>query len=429
MVFTGKSFIKIFNDMRWNFYQKNRELSQITMLQFFSLEENLFRNYLQQLLSDEKRGDYQTMLAEYIRLYIKNRECNYSERLNNNVQIFLEEVPGIDTSKITLRPKPPYIKDAKLNPDFRKRVESDVPKEFNNFEKAFYLFIKLCRKLSHDEDDLSNKVEFAINHTDINRLQEVDEDNNIVVCYEWVVILALFYEIFNISYEITGDEVFGRNHLGINVLYDNVLINFEATLGITCSDLTRIKNNIQAGGISPIQACTMDEAYKIIESINKVYTYYEEKENQKYYLEHELIKQEREKIDNFSILSCRQKMQIFVEKIISSPHKNLVDNIKYMQIWQKILFSKDDTLSLNNIIVKDYQEDKNKYTVGVLLSCQLDDECTEYYVYSRQYGFQSITKEQLLSYLDNSIIEFINENDKLKVSSRFSNQVRQNKCF
>lgn len=427
--FAEKKFEKIFEDMRWDFYQKGRTINQIAMLQFFCLEEEKFKNYLDQLLSSEKKGDYQTMLAEYIRLYIKGREDDYSKRLLKNVSTFLEKIPDIDVSKITLRPKPAYMKNAKLNSGFRDRIVSDVPKEFNNFEKAFYLFIKLCHILSHDEADLSDKVNYTINHKDINRLQEVDENNNIIVCYEWIVILALFFELFDIPYEITGDEKYGRWHLGINVLYDNVLINFEATLGITCCDLTRIKNNIEAGGISPVQSCTQEEAFKIISSMGKVYKYLEERENKRYYLEHEIIQQEREKIGDLSNLSNSQKIQMFMEKIILSPHKNIVDNIKYMQIWQKILFSKDNTLSLSNILMKDFQENQSDYKVGVLLSFQSDDQCIEYFVYSKQYGFQRIMKEQFVSYLDNSIIEFIDEKDKVEVSSLISDQTGQNKCL
>lgn len=423
MSYNGKNFIKILEDARWKYYQNEREVGKISLLYFFNLDEEEFQKYLNQLLTGEKKGDYKSMLAEYIRLYIRGKEDQYSEILKKNVNTFLEKVPDLDLSKVTLRPKPVYMKDAKLNSGFRDRIVNSVPQNFNNFEKAFYLFVKLCHTLSHDEADLSSKVEFTINHTDINRLQEVDENNNIIVCYEWVVILALFYEVFNISYEITGDEVFGRNHLGINVLYDNLLINFEATLGITCSDLTRVKNNIQAAGISLVQSCSNDECYKIIESIDKVYKYFEEKENQKYYPEPELINQERKKIVN---LSSRQRIQMFMEKVILSPHKNIVDNMKYMQLWKQILFSKDNTLLLSNIIYNSEQKNGNKYEVGILLSCQIDDDI-EYFIYTSQYGFKEITKEQFEISLDNSTIEFINENDKLKISSQNTDTLGQNK--
>ena len=117
---------------------------------------------------------------------------------------------------------------------------------------------------------------------------------------------------------------------------------------------------------------------------------------------------------------------MFMEKVILSPHKNIVDNMKYMQLWKQILFSKDNTLLLSNIIYNSEQKNGNKYEVGILLSCQIDDDI-EYFIYTSQYGFKEITKEQFEISLDNSTIEFINENDKLKISSQNTDTLGQNK--
>ena len=404
-------YLKDFKDIRFQFYQQGRIINTEKMFKFFSLNSDQFKDGLYQLSESKNSGDYMVIIAEFIRLYLEPNLRFCSELILNNFLEFKKQYPNINLSKVNLLPRPKYMEDAKLNSAFRDRVINSVPKEFNTFEKAFYLFIKMCQTLSHDEHDFDKTLNCPINHADINRIQEIDENNNIIVCYEFVVILALFFEEFDIPYEIVYDQKYGRWHLGINVLYDNILINLEATLGIVDCDLVKIKNNIRAGGIFPY-TCTLTEGIEIVDCMNRVYDHLEKEEKQKYYLENELVKHERQQIDNLLSLTDEQKFEMFKEKILSSSLKSIVDIFKCMEIWKKVFFFKKTTLVLRPVLKKIPQGTEKDYDVVILLNFQTDYE--KYYFYSKQDGFQKMIDGQLLDYIENGIIKFIEEEGDCK---------------
>ena len=46
---------------------------------------------------------------------------------------------------------PSYLKKTKINEEFKKIILKDIPKEFNDIEKSFLIYIKMCSILDYDE--------------------------------------------------------------------------------------------------------------------------------------------------------------------------------------------------------------------------------------------------------------------------------------
>ena len=411
--FLNKKEIKRFNYLKGLIsYDKGIEyIKDDSFLYYYEQEYKLFNtsivfNYL--LLDHDKFKDILNeeliiIILTFIKKYTIDNFYLYPENMIKNIKYmnnYSSEYNVLD--KIFLKEKPEFIKQAKLNKNFKNKIIKNISKDFNNFEKSFYIYIKLCSMLSHDEAELSKVKNYIIDHYNINRIEEVDDKNNLIVCYEFATIFALFLDIFNINYEVVGDCKFGSRHLSINVLDGDALVNFEATNGIFDSDLTKIKNHIEACGVNIVKANPreMDNIYR---SIEKVYKYLSEEEYENYYLESDIIKQFRKRIDNLKSLNDDKKLEIFMEEVRNSPYINIVDTIKYMYLWRKVLFKNSDIFNINEIVLK-----TNIDSVVTIISFKKDNDYV-YYLYFKS-SFELISKQEIIDNFKNNIFEYTHLN-------------------
>ena len=326
--------------LEYYYQEQYHKIANSKMVSILSLEPQKFKNMLWKKSNNDLDDELIVALITFINKYINTNYYLYPEYMTSNIEIIkklAEEYTVI--SPIKLKDKPDFLKKAKLNAKFKDKILKMIPKDFSKFSQAFYLYIKLCNILSQDEVYISKKREYTIDHQNIDRLQEIDENNHLVLCYEFVTILALFFEELGIEYEIIGSDQYGDKHLSINVKYKDTLINFEATNGLSESDLTKAKNNIQVCGVN-IDKANPKDMDTISEMMDQVYDYLKHEEQQPMYLESDLIRKLRERIDNLAHLTNQDKFKIFIEEIASIPFDGYIDISKSMKIWKKVLFKK-----------------------------------------------------------------------------------------
>ena len=249
--------------------------------------------------------------------------------LDNYVNFILEKVNKYKKMKSNKQ-----LNKIKLKSEFVISIIKDIPNSFTDLEKVIFIYIKLCNLLTHDINDLYRNS-YNINHKNISRLKTININNNIIVCYEFTHILAKILDLFNIKYEIGGDNVYGRGHSYLNIYYKNSIICFDATRGLVNCDMTRSKNNIRVCNILPVNDDILEELEL---SIDNVYSYIEKKYQKKYYNECEYIN--NNKINN---LNYSERIKVFFSKISKSLLPPM-DNIKYIYLLKKMLFSNDELI-------------------------------------------------------------------------------------
>ena len=124
---------------------------------------------------------------------LKNRlkEIKSSEKVD--VQMLNEY---LDTNDLLL-------KQIKVNPELQDLILSDISPEFNDLEKAIYVYIKMCKVLTYDEEffAVNQKGPLSEKHKTINNISNISLTNNKVVCYEFDAIYSYFLHKLGINYK------------------------------------------------------------------------------------------------------------------------------------------------------------------------------------------------------------------------------------
>ena len=360
------------------------------LINLFSKESNCFKNIVNNI--KENNRDELMILLKKFALFLNNRTENAN--IKNNINYILSITNEYEiVDKIKIKKKPSYIDKIKIDESFGFNIIKNIPFGFTKLEIAIYIYIKLCSLLTHDVNDIYRNS-YNINHKNINRLKDINRENNIIVCYEFVGIFAKLLELFNIDYEISGDQVYGRGHTYINIIYKESIICFDSTKGIVDCDLTKVKNNIRVCNIIPIKA----NPYMIRvlnNSVNNVYDYLDKYENKHYYFENDFVRLNKEN----KCLSMEDKINLFFEKIFNTQLQP-VDNIKYIYLLRKCIFEHNEVY----ISIIERKNLKNNSKLAIIFSFNINNSFI-YYLYEYPNVFKYINKE---------VIEELIINDKFK---------------
>ena len=180
-----------------------------------------------------------------------------------------------------------------INNEFAKMIISSIPENITQLEKAIYVYIKLCKLLSYDDEfllyitrALSKKEMSSTNHTKIDNLANINESNNSVVCWEFVAIYGKILSMIGINSYVYDTELFedapvevvdereyfeqryGKWHPGFAVNVDNQI--FSISINAMVGDLSLAKHNYELKEIKSLHN-DEEEKKKFKETINKVY--------------------------------------------------------------------------------------------------------------------------------------------------------------
>lgn len=390
---TYKRFLINTNNYFEYTYENNLKIySSKKLIKLFLQKSNKFKS----IIYNEYNKKESMVLLKSFALYLNNKKYIYNEDIKNNVMYILSITVDYEViGKINIRKKPKYLEKAHINPHFILDIIKCIPSNFTDLEKAIYVYIQLCKTLTHDVNDIYRNS-YTINHKNIKRLEKINIENNIIVCYEFVSIFAKILELFHIEYEIGGDKVYGRGHTYLNMLYKDAIICFDATRGIIDCDLTRAKNSIQVCNALPVKAnpYILDE---LSESIKKVYNYFETFHKEYYYSECEYIKKNTLNKD----LEYQEKINMFFSKITKASLPP-VDNVKYINLLKKIIFEKNDV----EISLVEDKFEKNKSKLIIIFTFNKNNEFI-YYLYEYPDKLKQISKIEIENNFNNNKYQYV----------------------
>lgn len=234
-----------------------------------------------------------------------------------------------------------YIRKVEINEKLKEAVLNDIPPHFDDLEKAFYIYYKLCSVLSYDDRYFAKRsMDEKREHKYFDRLCTITPDNNEVICYEFNSLYAKMLKDMGIVYELNGSNQYADGHVSITFRVDKFLVNADSTVGMISSDLAYAKNGLILTGFTLENTNERTKA-QFETKIDKVYDYLRSKESvsSKYkgtvrelsYLEDALPND----------LTLEEKVAIFILMSKDSTQK-VMDKIPYEIKLSKILFKEDN---------------------------------------------------------------------------------------
>lgn len=92
----------------------------------------------------------------------------------------------------------------KLDEQLRQALISDMPNDLTDLEKAVYIYIKMCKVLTYDDEyyALNQKGLASAKHRFVEHVSEINLQNNRVVCYEFNIIYAKLLSELGIKFKL-----------------------------------------------------------------------------------------------------------------------------------------------------------------------------------------------------------------------------------
>ncbi len=198
-----------------------------------------------------------------IRAYkFKSRDCVYLYHFDDSVMSSIDE--RLEKLRYYYEPHKldidffhtyDYISgDVSLKKEFIDDIMSGIPDYFDDLQKAYYIYRRLCQKFYYDEEyycynhgtrDADTKEKPFTDHNNIHRLNHIESDSG-MVCHEISIIYAKFLRILKIPYQLLnyGDEQYsryGKGHMKVRFKVGELLVDADAGHGIYGSDMSLIK--------------------------------------------------------------------------------------------------------------------------------------------------------------------------------------------
>ncbi len=263
-----------------------------------------------------------------------------------------------------------YLRRVEYSKKFKEEIFKDIPENFESLEKAFYIYYKMCKLLTYDEEQYARRkeIDYEIKHHDINRLKEIDSKNNRIVCYEFNALYAKFLRDLGIKYELEGSSEYANGHAALIFRVDKFIVRADSTVGLIKSDLAYAKNDLILTGFT-LENKNENTYNKFVEKIDNVYSYIAKNDKNKYQGTIRDISKLSYMLPNN--LPLEIKKDIFV-KLYSKSSLPPIDKIPYALKLKNILFAKDNLkeakFALNFISKKELLNDQEKYTVSTIIS-------------------------------------------------------------
>ena len=333
---------------------------------------------------------------------------NYS--LNNKITDNIKEIIKKDLYAINKLTETSYeIKEKyDININLKKDIVFSLPDDLNKLEKAIYIYIKLCTKLTYDQEyfatnQLGNP---HLRHSKLENIKTIDFQNNEVVCYDFVAIYCKFLDMLKLNYTVIPKEdnnsVFGDGHVSILFRYDKYIIKVDSTKSILEGDLTFSKIGKDLNGIYTLNN-NIDTKKEFKETVNKIYGEIKKEDN-------------IESLDHINVKDDANyfyKLNIFFMNLNRTNLKGIDAYAYAIELKNKIF---KDSNNMKLLIISNNKTNNNKQAMPLLIIIAnpegLDNEYyNTYYTYTDVNRICLIGKEQIQQRINDNTFEYLDNDD------------------
>ena len=313
----------------------------------------------------------------------------------------------------------PYIDKIQLNQELEHAVLKDIPTKLTELEQAIFIYIKLCKILTYDDEYFAqghNNINTR-QQNDINYISSVTPKNPQVVCYVFNEIYAKLLSNIGIHHELNGNIFgkYGREHENLIFKSGKFLVIADSTDSILKGDLAYIKLNEKIIGLACINSNEQTKK-EFNETLNKVYNYINIQEKQEkgkdiqdYLKEYHQLKEKTPKKN----ISMEEKLKILIE-IVKKMQLKEMDQISCIKYLTEKMFLEEEKNNLKLSFVSDiFTTNGNKYAMTDVIFMIKDENITKYYLYKTDGELEEEKPERLEHYFKYGYMKYINSEYKI----------------
>lgn len=336
----------------------------------------------------------------------------------------------------------PLLAKINVNAELKDFILNGMDSNFTDLEKAIYIFIKMCKALTYDNEFFAVNQEgpLAEKHKTVDYIASISLLNNEVVCSEFNAIYAHMLHEFGINYKnfvstVNGngdhdedefDEDFnryGEGHLFLKFRCGKYLVKADSVTSILQGDLMQAKLNQPLRGLvcENVNKQSQKE-FKTI--VDKVYNYIAQREskitkNEPQQVEtfEDIVSQFVDMSDKVKTIDINDKIDILIKKVNSTRMVG-IDAYSYLLQLRKILFSKEEQKDNIKIsIIRNFYGDAAEALA--IISTRTPDEAGKMVI--KRYMFRPgmalipVAIENLQENFDNGTMAYIKDDDAPKI--------------
>ena len=328
--------------------------------------------------------------------------------------------------------------DVEINEDLEKAILEGMPEEATKLEKAIFIYIKMCKLLTYDEEyfAVNQKGAATEKHKKVEYVSTITLQNNKVVCFEFNMMYAKLLSKLGIHFASSygknafgmenpfGEDDYGKGHANLEFRAGKFLVSADSVTSILQGDIMQAKLNQKLVGIK-CNNKNKNTQQEFQEALTKMYRLIEQQEKgreevqvEKIETLDELLAEYSQETENIRDVSINERLSILINKVNSTGMVG-IDSLSYVLQLRKILFTEEQrknnigvTIVRNNEPMEDGKIAKAS-AIFTLNPNSFEDtpEQTVYFYYNPNQELVLITKEELQARFDEGTFSYIEEKD------------------
>lgn len=404
----------------------------LAIFEFINLKEEYFKKICEiddiKTINDMPKDRFLYMVKTFLE---KNKILEnhiVTDSIQSNYQLLKQgqiiDIEALNKHLSTVDKKYKYVK---LDKKLEQEIISNMPSDLNDLEKSMYIYMKMCKTLSYDDEyyAVDQKGDAVEKHQNIDYITNITLDNPKAVCFEFNVIYTKFLNDLGINFESNYKnmygEAYGDAHVELGFRVGKFLVNADSVTTILGGDLVRSKLNQPVIGLTCVNKNnkTKEEFKKCLNHVNSIILKeYKIKETNKEESLDDLLKEYETLTNNIKEVKIQDKFDLLLEKINLSNMRG-IDSYYYIMQMKKILFT-DEELVENfafNLIRTNLPQDEEK-TAGIVGIFTVNDynineyaDLNKYYLLTENNEVKAINKELIENKFESGEYDFIKKTD------------------
>ena len=404
----------------------------LALFEFINLKEEYFKKICEsddiKTINDMPKDRFLYMVKTFLE---KNKILEnhiVTDSIQSNYQLLKQgqiiDIEALNKHLSTVDKKYKYVK---LDKKLEQEIISNMPSDLNDLEKSMYIYMKMCKTLSYDDEyyAVDQKGDAVEKHQNIDYITNITLDNPKAVCFEFNVIYTKFLNDLGINFESNYKnmygEAYGDAHVELGFRVGKFLVNADSVTTILGGDLVRSKLNQPVIGLTCVNKNnkTKEEFNKYLNHVNSIILKeYKIKETNKEESLDDLLKEYETLTNNIKEVKIQDKFDLLLEKINLSNMRG-IDSYYYIMQMKKILFT-DEELVENfafNLIRTNLPQDEEK-TAGIVGIFTVNDynineyaDLNKYYLLTENNEVKAINKELIENKFESGEYDFIKKTD------------------
>ena len=310
----------------------------------------------------------------------------------------------------------PFIDKVKINPKLRDVVLKDIPSGATDLEKAIYIYIKLCKILTYDDDyfAFSNREKFFSALQDIGYISSVSPDNPQVVCYVFSAIYGKLLMEMGIHHKLYDyvSSLYGMGHVNIMFRVGKFLVVADSTISVLNGDLTRAKLGQELNGLECYNT-NQQTKVEFDEVLGRIYHYINEVEKkEKGKNIQDYLEEYRQLRDSTSEkISMEKKLKIVIE-IVKNMKLEVIDQLSCIEyLVKKVVFSEEEVkkIQISYVVAELSNKGRAIPKTAVVFGLESPNGDIRYFLYTTDGLLKEVSIGWLQYQFDVGSIEYIDD--------------------